>query len=114
MRWGVNGISGDTHKTSELCMKQLEDCKRCSIGIAYVTLQGDRYGWCPYPAKIEKAEFEQILAAARSSGIFHEDKLAFLQEPYWKIDVSCVPQIYVLQPISSMPGCGAYLISGIP
>ena len=43
MRWGVNGKSGDTHKTSELCMKQLEDCKKNSISVAYATFQGQRY-----------------------------------------------------------------------
>ena len=68
---------------------------------------------CPFPAKIKEAEFEQIRSVARASGKFSEDKLAYLEEPYWKLDISCDPQIYVLQPISSMPGCGAYLISGI-
>ena len=111
MRWGVNGISGDTHKTSELCMKQLENSKTCSIGTAYVTFQGHRYGWCPFPSKIERTEFEQILSAAQSSENFDDAKLAHLREPYWKLDVSSEPQLYVLQPISHMPGCGAYIIS---
>jgi len=40
MRWGVNGKAGDTHKTSELCMQQLEYCKNNSISTAYITFQG--------------------------------------------------------------------------
>ena len=32
MRWGVNGIASSTHRTSEMCMKQLEDSKQCSVG----------------------------------------------------------------------------------
>ena len=40
MRWGINGLAGDNHMTSEICMTLLEDCKNSSIAVAYVTLQG--------------------------------------------------------------------------
>jgi hypothetical protein len=76
-----------------------------------VTFQGHRYGWCPFPSKIERVEFERILSAAQSSEIVDDAKLSHLREPYWKLDVSSEPQLYVLQPISHMPGCGAYIIS---
>ena len=41
MRWGVNGKAGDSHKTGELCMQQLEYCKKTSIATAYMTIQGN-------------------------------------------------------------------------
>ena len=41
MRWGVNGKAGDSHKTGELCMQQLEYCKKTSISTAYITFQGE-------------------------------------------------------------------------
>jgi len=60
MRWGVLARSGDEHLTSELCMSQLEMCKRESFGLSLLTPQGYRYGsyvkrrkrnpaWCRVP-----------------------------------------------------------------
>jgi hypothetical protein len=39
MRWGVRGKALDTHQPSEMCMQQLEDCKRSSVSAAYLTFQ---------------------------------------------------------------------------
>ena len=56
MRWGVRGKALDTHQTSEMCMQQLEDCKRSSVSVAYLTFQSHRYGFRVFPFKISKEE----------------------------------------------------------
>ena len=72
-----------------------------------------RYGWCPFPVKIEKVEFEAILHAVMTCERFSgpENKLRYLYSPYWKLDESCEPNVYMLQPISKLPGCEASLLS---
>ena len=107
MRWGVLARSGDEHLTSELCMSQLEMCKRESVGLSFLTLQGYRYGYRPFPSMIIKEEMDPIIAALQGAG----KSTDLLGEPHWRLDETAEPQIYVLQRISSQPGCSKYLLS---
>ena len=61
--------------------------------------------------KIEKVEFESIVHAVKTCERFPENKLCYLDSPYWKLDESCEPNVYMLQPISKLPGCEASLLS---
>lgn len=36
MRWGVRDEATDDHMTTELCMKEIENCQRVSIGPNFV------------------------------------------------------------------------------
>ena len=110
MRWGVLGRSGNKHMTSELCMTQLQKCLDESAGPAFVTLQSHRYGFCPFPSVIEQREFEAIKAAlvAAHGGVTVDRRF---ENPYWRLDESCDPRVYQLQPVSTLPGCQDYLLS---
>ena len=117
MRWGVLPRSGNDHLTAELCMAQLHRCLEESAGTAFVTLQSHRYGYRLFPSVIEKAELESIKAALARGNIrtlFTNSKgktVDLLDEPFWRCNESCDPQVYELQPINTLPDCEHYLVS---
>ena len=61
MRWGINDTLSATHQTSETCMRELARCQRDSVAVNFVGLLGNKYGYRPFPAEIQKALFEQLL-----------------------------------------------------
>ncbi len=38
MRWGVRDESTDDHKTTELCMQEIDNCQRLSLGPNFVVI----------------------------------------------------------------------------
>ena len=118
MRWGVRAKAGDAHATSELCLRELEKCKKNTLSLAYITLQSGRYGYRPFPDAIEAEEFQRIreylsTTVTSTSNELNTPKLdlSLLMEPYWKLEEAAEPQYYKLQPISSLPGCEFYILS---
>ena len=55
-----------------------------------------KYGYRPFPPKIEAAEFEKMLAAVES-----EEDMSLLKKWFVK-DENCVPEMYLLQPIRTI------------
>ena len=58
MRYGVKDESTIYQLTWEICVEQLEKCFRESAGVAFVSLQGDKYGYMPLPREIKKEDYE--------------------------------------------------------
>ena len=58
MRYGVKDESTLRQMTWEECVKELEKCFRESAGIAFFSLQGDKYGYMPLPRIIRKVDFD--------------------------------------------------------
>ena len=110
MRWGVRSRSANDHMTSEMCLAQLKACLEDTVGIAYVNMQSHRYGYRPFPEKIECLEFESIVAALMETR--HAEACSeYLNAPYWLKDETSVPPVYRLQPVSSLPQCEHFLLS---
>lgn len=107
MRWGVRARANNAHRTSEMCLEELHYCLEESLGIGYISLQSHRYGFQPFPRIIESAEFEAIKRALSDQQV----DISKLEEPYWKLNSSVIPSCFELQPIVSIPGLEAYLIS---
>jgi hypothetical protein len=62
MRWGIRAEASDTHQTSEICMQEIARCTNESASLSYVLILGDKYGFRPFPAAIDRAEFELLRA----------------------------------------------------
>jgi len=83
-----------------------------------MTLQGSRYGFCPYPNAIVEFEFRQMKEYLQRNGGF-EDTMHLLEEPYWRLDETAFAtssngeksNVFVLQPVSSLPDCGNFFLS---
>lgn len=97
MRWGVRDEATDDHMTTELCMKEIENCQRLSMGPNFVVFLGQKYGYRPIPTYILSSELQIIRDELTSMGVD-----ATLLDTWYKKDSNAVPPISVLQPISSI------------
>lgn len=83
--------------TTELCMKEIENCQRLSMGPNFVVFLGQKYGYRPIPTYVLSSELLMIrddLTALNVDGS--------LLDMWYKKDSNAVPPISVLQPISSI------------
>ncbi|KAJ8278725.1 hypothetical protein COCON_G00057910 [Conger conger] len=76
MRWGVRDAIAVDHMTTELCLQEIQSCKRMSVGPTFTALLGNRY-------------------ADRGPG-----GRGLLAKWFWK-DENSTPCAYVLQPITT-------------
>ena len=49
MRWGVRDESTDDHATAAICLEELRQCQRTSVGPNFVYFAGQKYGYRPLP-----------------------------------------------------------------
>eukprot|EP00736_Rhodelphis_marinus_P008238 Rmarinus@m.27171 len=89
MRWGIRDEASSDHKTTELCMHQLERCKRESDGLFFVSLWAHKYGWKGLPRVLSKGLVDPLLAAmpAAVTKQFHA---------VYELDENAVPAAYTL------------------
>ncbi|XP_055685545.1 NACHT and WD repeat domain-containing protein 2 [Lutzomyia longipalpis] len=97
MRWGVRDEATDDHMTTELCMREIQNCQRLSMGPNFVVFLGQKYGYRPIPTLILSSELLLIREELVSMGID-----VILLDTWYKKDSNAVPPISVLQPISSI------------
>ena len=89
LRWGVNNEAQLDQKALEMCIQEVQACKKHDYP-NFLIMLGDRYGWIPLPNIIEKDEFEQILQHMNI-----EDKECLLSW-YYK-DANQIPISYILK-----------------
>ncbi|KAF8794516.1 NACHT and WD repeat domain-containing protein 2 [Argiope bruennichi] len=97
MRWGVRDEATDDHMTTDLCMREIENCQRLSMGPNFVTFLGQKYGYRPIPTIIDGKEFRMI---HDTLGLMSQD--TSLLDRWYREDTNAVPSVFVLQPISSI------------
>ena len=91
---GVRQESVDDHRTVNICMGEIKRCQEISLGIAFIAILGDKYGWRPLPPSVDAAEFESLLER-----IDEADRE--LVTSWYLRDGNSVPPCYLLQPIST-------------
>ncbi|XP_012269999.1 NACHT and WD repeat domain-containing protein 2 [Orussus abietinus] len=97
MRWGVRDEATDDHMTTELCMREIENCQRLSMGPNFVVFLGQKYGYRPIPTYVLSSELEMLRAELESQGMD-----VVVLDTWYKKDSNAVPPTSVLQPISSI------------
>jgi WD40 repeat protein len=60
LRWGVRDEAALDQQTIEICLREIERCQQTGIKPNFIVLLGERYGWCPLPARIEAEEFTRV------------------------------------------------------
>ena len=117
MRWGVRDESTDDHKTADLCMNEIDNCQRLSLGPNFVVgfnnknhfnfsykktefkiqkvFLCQKYGYRPLPNRVLDKEFLMI------TNILEKESAELLIK-WYKLDSNSVPNVYVLQPVSSI------------
>ncbi|XP_063447169.1 NACHT domain- and WD repeat-containing protein 1-like [Mytilus trossulus] len=96
MRWGVTEDSQIDHSVEKICLLEVENCQKISLGPNFILLSGDRYGFTPIPTEIEKTEFEIMKTFAEK-----ESENAALLDIWYRLDENAKPPKYILQPIRS-------------
>jgi hypothetical protein len=127
MRWGVRDEATDDHMTTELCMKEIDNCQRLSmcpnfvvsilIGINVFMLQeqktvylmlckprvkvflAQKYGYRTIPTYILASELAQFREVLVSMG---NEVILLLLDTWYKKDTNAVPPICIFQTISSI------------
>jgi hypothetical protein len=61
MRWGIREEDANSHNTNKICILELQRCKEESMGISYVLITSNKYGYRACPTEIPKAELEDLL-----------------------------------------------------
>ncbi|KAG3279983.1 NACHT and WD repeat domain containing 1 [Ictidomys tridecemlineatus] len=92
LRWGIQNSEATDHMTTEICLEELDRCRKTSIGPAFVALIGDQYGPCPVPSVIEEKEWEALRAQLSARPRDLE-----LVARRFRRDENSVPPTYVLQ-----------------
>jgi hypothetical protein len=116
MRFGIRKSLGDDHKTTEVCMAELQRCVETSAGLSYMLLSCNRYGFRAPPRRIAACDMAGMLACmavderaiALEYYALDENELRTPRECYntsvnlhWASDVP--GPAYVLRSVSSVP-----------
>ncbi|CAH1796820.1 unnamed protein product [Owenia fusiformis] len=95
MRWGVTDDATNDHGTEDLCLTEIANCQRLSVGPNFVSLLGNRYGYRPIPVELTVGEYEMLQGEARELNLEGLDMLS----QWYRVDNNKVPAVYILQPI---------------
>jgi len=97
LRWGVNEEAAYDQHTLQICLNEIDRCRKVSPRPNFLILLGNKYGWQPVPETIPQGEMDIIL-----KHILPEE--ADLLDKWYKLDTNSLPQgiagvhEYVLQP----------------
>ncbi|CAL8088657.1 unnamed protein product [Orchesella dallaii] len=97
MRWGVRDEATDDHMTTELCMREIVNCQRLSMGPNFVVFLGQKYGYRPIPTYILATELTLLKETLQQMGVD-----THLLDLWYKKDTNAVPPVMILQPISTI------------
>ncbi|GMT33781.1 hypothetical protein PFISCL1PPCAC_25078, partial [Pristionchus fissidentatus] len=97
MRWGVRDEATDDHMTTKLCINEIGNCQRLSVGPNFVVFLCQKYGYRPIPSEILCTELEMLKRTLKE-----ENEDTTVLETWYIEDANAVPSHFVLQPISSI------------
>uniref|UniRef100_A0A0K0EPQ8 NACHT domain-containing protein n=1 Tax=Strongyloides stercoralis TaxID=6248 RepID=A0A0K0EPQ8_STRER len=97
MRWGIRDEATDDHMTTKLCLNEIKNCQKISLGPNFVVFLCQKYGYRPIPSEILSTEFEILKKTLKE----RQEDVSILD--IWYIeDLNAVPSHFTLQPISSI------------
>ena len=96
MRWGVRDEMTNEHMTTELCMTELRNCQRLSMGPNFIYFGAQTYGYRPIPTYIVSSE----LAMLREVLVTMGNDVSLLDK-WYRADYNAVPPVSILQPIDT-------------
>ncbi|KAI6199667.1 hypothetical protein M3Y96_00651200 [Aphelenchoides besseyi] len=94
---GLDFQATDDHMTTNLCINEIHNCQRLSMGPNFVVFLGQKYGYRPIPSQILSKEFEMLKQALSEQ---HDD--ISVLDLWYTEDTNAVPAQVILQPISSI------------
>ncbi|MBI4569732.1 MAG: DUF4062 domain-containing protein [Planctomycetes bacterium] len=92
LRWGITDEASLDQRIMRICLSEIDRSRDVSPRLFFMALLGDRYGYVPLPASIERTEFERLAGAVRDS------RALALLDLWYRLDRNAVPEEYVLLP----------------
>lgn len=90
MRWGVRDENTDDHQTWVACCSEIQRCRKSSGGLFFMSLQSEKYGYCPLPIYMEQDAYEERLVTL-------SEDVKTLADRWYHLDENHIPPRYVLQ-----------------
>jgi hypothetical protein len=91
LRWGVSEEAARQQRTVDICLAEIERCRRTTRRPNFILLLGDRYGWRPLPPRLPADLFDFICRTLPGIG---QRRL----RRWYRLDTNAVPPERVLQP----------------
>ncbi|XP_050392068.1 NACHT and WD repeat domain-containing protein 2 [Patella vulgata] len=95
LRWGVVDDAQNDHSATKICLQEIENCQRVSLGPNFIGFVSHRYGGRPLATELQIEQFETIKAEVKTLGLKHGE---LLDKWFWKDDNN-QPPLYILQPV---------------
>jgi WD40 repeat protein len=96
LQWGVSRAAAEDQQTVSICLQEIDRCKRLTSRPNFITLLGDRYGWCPLPTQIPADEHRLIVARLAGLGRAARSDRALIDH-WYRRDDNATPSRYVLR-----------------
>lgn len=93
LRYGVPESAISEHTTMKICLEEVKRCQETNQYFNFLLLMGERYGWVPKPAMIEKEDFEDMVKWLED---FLPKSVEKLKKAYL-LDENQIPVSYVLR-----------------
>ena len=96
MRWGVRDEMTNEHMTTDLCMTELRNCQKFSMGPNFIYFGAQKYGYSPIPTYVVSSELATLREVLVTMG-----NDVHLLDKWYRTDFNAVPPISILQPIDT-------------
>ncbi len=101
MRWGISDEAVRLNRTTEICLKEVERCRKESIGHYFCLMLGNRYGYRPPPTLLSIEEYDRVIQINAHNEDGEQDggqdgpRIVELLKKYYHLDENLVPPAYV-------------------
>ncbi|WAQ96293.1 NWD1-like protein [Mya arenaria] len=89
MRWGITEESQNDHSVEKICLQEVDNCQKSSLGVNFVVLSGDRYGFRPIPTEMDVKLFECLRFEATKLKLKDQELL----DTWYLKDENAVPSL---------------------
>ncbi|KAJ3201692.1 hypothetical protein HDU67_001117, partial [Dinochytrium kinnereticum] len=67
LRWGIHDTAASDHLTWEICREELAKCFEVSMGVFFVSLASEKYGWRGLPRLLDVAIWKRLQSVVAES-----------------------------------------------
>jgi WD40 repeat protein len=112
MRFGIRQSLSDDHKTTEVCMAELQRCIETSAGLSYILLSCNRYGFRPPPRRIPAVDMDGMMACMSAADRLIALEYYTLDENVARTPQECYNISLNMHGAANVPG-PAYVLNGV-
>ncbi|ESO93391.1 hypothetical protein LOTGIDRAFT_119564, partial [Lottia gigantea] len=97
LRWGVADQAQNYHTATKICLQEIENCQRVSLGPNFIAFVSHRYGGQPLPTELTLQQFE-VMNSEITKLDFQDGELF---SKWFQLDENNLPPNYVLQHVTT-------------